>query len=44
MKRPKAPYEKTELYIVCFDSADVIATSSPYSEEGDTGDWTPKHG
>lgn len=41
MKRLKIAYEEAELNVLQFGIADVIATSAPYEEDGDTGDWTP---
>ena len=41
MNKMKIVYEEAELYILYFNQQDVIATSSPYEEGGDTGDWTP---
>lgn len=41
MKKNKIAYEEAELNVLQFGIADVIATSSPYEEGGDMGDWTP---
>ena len=42
MKKTKTVYEEAELCVTYFAMQDVIATSSPYDGEGDTGDWTPE--
>ena len=41
MKKSKIVYEEAELAVLNFGIQDVIATSTPYEEGGDMGDWTP---
>ena len=42
MKKTKIAYEEAELCVLQFGQQDVIATSSPYEDGGDMGDWTPE--
>ena len=44
MKKTKIVYEEAELCVLYFSRQDVIATSSPYDDDGDMGDWTPERG
>ncbi len=41
MSKSKTVYVEAELTVMQFGFCDIITTSSPYEEGGDTGDWTP---